>query len=244
MSLSPNDRNIKVWNIKNWECIFNHNINKDGSLRASCFLNQNSIIYIVSSHYQCYNDNSIKIFDLNGNKIKVINNSDEDTYFIETYLEEKNSKIYIITANHGYSKSYDFNENKLYHKYIGNDHRGHHSIIINNNNIVGIVNLIETSEDGKIRIWDFHSGDLLKIISVYNKWIHGICLWNNDLLFIGNISRKIILVELKTGKIIKEYSGHNNLVLTLKKIIHPKYGDCLVSQARLNDKIIIWKNKN
>ena len=35
---------------------------------------------------------------------------------------------------------------------------------------------------------------------------------------------------MKNGLIVKSLIGHNNEVLTIKKIIHPKYGECLISQ--------------
>ena len=38
LSVSENDNNIKIWNIKKWECLLNiQNINKIGILKSSCF---------------------------------------------------------------------------------------------------------------------------------------------------------------------------------------------------------------
>ena len=34
--------------------------------------------------------------------------------------------------------------------------------------------------------------------------------------------------------------GHNDKVLTVKKIIHPQYGECMLSQGNYDDKIILW----
>ena len=55
--------------------------------------------------------------------------------------------------------SYDYNKNKLYHKYFDNDKRGHSSFIIYNNK--SVIKLMESSNDGNIRIWNFHTGKLL-----------------------------------------------------------------------------------
>ena len=49
---------------------------------------------------------------------------------------------------------------KKYHKYCDNDNKDHNSIIINDTE--EIVKLIESCEDGNIRIWDFNEGHLLK----------------------------------------------------------------------------------
>ena len=34
--------------------------------------------------------------------------------------------------------------------------------------------------------------------------------------------------------------GHFNSVLTIKKIKHPKYGDCILSQGYNEDQIKLW----
>ena len=96
------------------------------------------------------------------NKIKEINDSNFTTFFIDSFYDNKYSKNYIITSNNGYIKSYDFNKNELYRKYCDNDNRGHFCIIINNDK--KIIKLIESVCDGNIRIWNFHSGVLLKKI--------------------------------------------------------------------------------
>ena len=64
---------------------------------------------------------------------------------------------------------------------------------------------------------------------------------DDDYLFAGCFDKTIKLIELTTGKVIKTLSGHNNLVLTVKYINHPKLGKCLISQAWHNEKIKIWK---
>ncbi len=47
-------------------------------------------------------------------------------------------------------------------------------------------------------------------------------------------------MELKDGFISKNMKGHDNSVLTIKKLKHPKYGDCLLSQGYNEDQIRIW----
>ena len=49
-------------------------------------------------------------------------------------------------------------------------------------------------------------------------------------------------MELKDGFISKIFKGHNNSVLTLKKIKHPTYGECMISQGYNVDQIKIWAN--
>ena len=69
------------------------------------------------------------------------------------------------------------------------------------------------------------------------------CLWNNDYIFAGCSDKTIKLVDLKKG-LIKSLNGHDDFVITVKKIILPEYGECLISQNNQNSKIKIWKNSN
>ena len=76
--------------------------------------------------------------------------------------------------------------------------------------------LIESSEDGHIRIWDFDLGILIKKIKIGNNFICGICLWNNDYLFVGCEDKKIELIDLNKGINIKNLIRHHNSVITIK----------------------------
>ena len=244
MSISHKDNNIKIWNVNNWECIQNFtSVNKDGYLLSACFLEENNQIYIITSNWNKNgNSENIKIFDLNGQKIKEINNSNEKTFFIDIYYDNLLSKKYIITGNLGYNKSYNYNDNQLYHKYNDKDTWSHNSIIIKN--IKNKIKLIESSCDGNIRIWNFHSGLLLNKIKISDNYLNGICLWNDNYLFVGCSDKSIKLVELKNGLLIKSSTTHTDKVITVKKIIHPKYGECLISQNLGKSEIKLWITKN
>ena len=242
LSISADDNNIKLWNIynNNINCLLNiKNINKNGRLYSACILNDNNNNYIITSSNNCEN---IKIFDFYGNKIREINNSNDTSNLIDIYYDNKLSKNFILTGNEDFIKSYDYNKNDIYKKYSDNDKRGHYSIIINETKEV--IKIIESSCDGNLRIWNFHSGELLKKIKVSNESLREICIWNNEYIFIGCDDKTIKLIELKNGKIIKELKGHINKVISIKTIIHPKYGKCLISQGAKNDCIKLWINKN
>ena len=248
ISLSHNDNNLKLWNINNFECLLNiKKVNETGWLSSACFFNYNNKNYILTSNN--YNGNksieNIKIFDLKGNKVKEINNSNYSTFFIDTYYDNKLSKNFIITGNKGYSQSYDYNENKKYFKYNDEDYQEsyfHMSIIIDDTE--KMKKMIESSCRGIIRIWDFHSAKLLNKIIINNEWLNSICLWNKEYLFVGCKDSSIKLIELNTNKVIKNMNGHNNRILTIKKMIHPKYGECLISQDADDSHIKLWINSN
>ena len=101
-------------------------------------------------------------------------------------------------------------------------------------------NLIESCLDGKIRIWDFHSGELLNKIIVSDLSLYGICLWNNNYLMVGCEDKNIKIIDLEKEKVIAELTGHNNKVTMIRKLFHPKYREFLVSQGHLNDGFKLW----
>ncbi len=250
MSISSEDNNIKVWNFNNWETVLNiNNANYVGYLYSACFFNDDNKNFIITSNRNkqgiC---ESIKIFDFNGYVTKEINNSKEQTYYLDTYYDDILLKKYIITGNVGYVKSYDYEKNDVYHIYNDNNYDSnsasfcHFSVAMKNDN--GKVKLIESCFDGNIRIWNFHSALLLFRIKISDQGLRGICLWNNNYLFIGCDDKTIKLIEIKNGLIVKCLDGHTNEVITVKKIIHPIYGECLVSQNGGESHIKFWINQN
>ena len=52
------------------------------------------------------------------------------------------------------------------------------------------------------------------------------------------------MINIKKGIIEKNIEGHNSGIFTIKKIYHPKYGECLLSQGYENDQIKLWININ
>ena len=90
ISISKENNNIKLWDINNFKCLINfENINKYGELYSACFLNDNNQIYIITSNFNNYGCESIKIFNLNKKKIKEIKDSNYSTYFIDSYFDNK-----------------------------------------------------------------------------------------------------------------------------------------------------------
>ena len=197
-----------------------------------------NINYIITSNKNYNNPEPIKVFDFNGNKVKEIYCSNDTVYYIDIYYDNNLLQNYIITGNDGYTKSYDYNKNEIYQKYYEVNNDGTFSIIINKKE--KIIELIESSCDGNVRIWDFHSSFLLKKIKVSNERLREICMWNNKYIFVGCDDKTIKLIQINNGKIIKELEGHINNVLSIKKFIHPKYGKCLLSQGAYKDSIKLW----
>ena len=246
ITISGDNNNIKLWDFINFECLLNiSEINKKGWLDSACFFDKDNNIYILTSNCNYnYPVERIKIFDLKGNKIKELNDSFDLTYFIDIYEDKKSNKNYIITGNKGYSKSYDYNDNKVYHKYIAENEKEefHMSILIDNNE--KITKMIESSCSGNIIVWNFHSRDLIKIININDEWLYSIGFLEKNILYLGCKNGEIKIIDINKGKIINNFKIHKEKVLTIKKINHPKYGECLISNDLYSVKLMIYKKIN
>ena len=246
---------IKIWDTYNWECILElKNIYKEGNIYSSLILNDNikNDLYIITSNCTLFKDSQpLKIYDLKGNFIKDIPDSNSKTFFLDIFHDIRHSKKYIISVNKEFVKSFDYEKNCCYKKYsdkpegkkINFDGFFYSSVIkfFDDNDFI---QLIVSGDDGFIRIWDFHEGNLIKKIETDKNCIFSLCLWNNDYLFGAGEDGRIKLIDLNAGVIINEIKGHNKMVCTIKKLIHPIYGECLVSQGFRKDQIILWRNKN
>ena len=244
MSVSDIDNNLKLWDANNWECILNlENVNKQGFLNSAYFLNDKNNIYIISSNWNFKNSEKIKVFNIKGEKIKEINDSDDKAVFITSFYDIKKLKYYIITGNDGYIRSYDYNENKAYNKYEKNKIvNSYYCLIIKY--FGNILYIISSNFDGYIRIWDFHSNEIIFTIYGGNKGLIGICFWDDTYIFSGASDQLLRVINLKKRKINKEFSGLKDILCTVQKINHPIYGECLITQGLLNDQIKLWTFKN
>jgi len=241
---------IKLWNIKTIECLLmikpaKENLKKD--IFIGCFLKNNKHIYIVlkSIAFFVFKE-PIKVFNLKGKKVKEINNSKkEQTYYLDNYYDEKINKHYIIAAGVQNIKSYKFDENVIYKTYCFKNSKNfvHFGFIINNDVLI----IIGASLDG-VYLWNFHSGVLLNLIKNKNKnyiSFSGICPWNDEYFFSAcNNDIELIKIDNNQKMIpICKLTGHINKIKYVKKIIHPKYGECLISQD-IKGIIKLWVNNN
>ena len=247
--------NIKVWDALDWECLANiKDIYREGNIYSAILLNnfKDNNIFIITSNCTLFkNSQPLKIYDLKGNFIKEIPDSKGKTFLLDLFHDIRHSKIYIISVNKEFVKSFDFLSNECYKKYDDKSQEkkinfdGYfYSSVVNYFDDNNMIQLIVSGDDGFIRIWDFHEGNLIKKIETDKNCIFSLCLWNENYLFASSEDAKIKLIDLKAGVIIKELKGHNKMVCSLKKIIHKKLGECLVSQGFRKDQILIWFNKN
>ena len=245
LSIADKNKNIKIWDIKDYNCIINiEDAYEGGFLFSSCFLIDeiNKKNYIISVNY---NSEPLKIFNFEGFNIRKIDNNNDQSYLVDTFFNTYLNKYYIIVGNENFIVSYSFENGELYKKYYDyTTFKCLHmffTLYQKENDIF----LIEADLIGYVRMWNFDAGTLIKKYIIGEKLkLRGMCLWNENFLFVGASDRKVKLVDLKTGEILDNLKC-NEIVCNIKKINSKKFGECLLMQGKSNNgQIKLWKNIN
>ena len=234
------DYSIKVWNIKTFLCeTWIKNVYAKKNIFSACLIinEYSSHIYIVTS---CVND-FMKIYDLKGRYRFSFGHCDENTFFVNSYFDIRNKKFYVINGNANDVKSYNAKSGELFKRYIGLPRCFHTGAVIYETKTETI--LIEIDGNGYIRMWNFHTANLIKSIFI-NTFLNlrGICLWSHKYLIIGANDHQVKIVDLKQGKVLKSSKEHTGTVCSLEKINTKLYGECLLSQG-MDGAIKLWSCK-
>ena len=248
ISVSYDSNYLKLWEIKNMKCLCHiQNINNDGFLFCAHFLSENfndsHNLYILTTNCNFYhNSGPIKKYDLKGNQIDILNNSEGlDILYLTDFCDVISQKQYLVAGTKRNILSFDIENNKIHQTFERQNDCMHCNIIINTQIKEGIIYMIETGTDGKLRIWDFHGVKILKTINVSNTWLYGMCLWDNNLIFVGDGNKNLRLIDLDKGEVIQILPGNNRMITTIKKNTLKKYGECLITQEYLKGEIKLWK---
>ena len=238
LMVSAGSRSIKVLDFSNFNCLLNiSKIYEEGYLNSACFLNNENNIYIITCN--CQGFENIKIYNLEGEIVKEIKETNDNNYYIDVYYDSINKINYIITCNKDCLRAYNFNNNEIFNEYFDENSEGHFNFLIKK--IGAITQLIESSYDGCIRIWNFHTGMMLKKIkNICDEGLNEICFLNDQYLFVGCNDDSIKLIDIDNGQIITCTKRHYTGVINVKKIYLEKYGECLISQAWKDSNIKLW----
>ena len=95
--------------------------------------------------------------------------------------------------------------------------------------------------NGIINIWDLHQKILINSIFINNNFLSQIIQWNEKYIIIINGNKNnISVMDLESGIIISQiFTKHEKGIMNIKKIIHPIYGESLLS-CGLEGDIFIW----
>ena len=241
ISCSNEDNRCKVWNMPNWECLHSIYIRFYGELTSICFssIEDNFFIYASTGN----NNEPIKYYDYTFKKEKILNNSKNETYYIEIFKDFKNNKEYLISCNHSQVNSYDIEKKILYKSFKDFNRNVRHlcAILVRINETT---KLIESDEEGMINIWAFQMSILLEKINVSKNPINEILLWKDNYLISSDYSN-LNLINIEEGKIIKRIKCDNkNELYSIEKIVLPQEGENLLIQNKSNEQIYMVKEIN
>ena len=234
---------IFIWNFNNLDCIlYLEKVYENGLINSSSILNENNHFYLITSNGQGKKFSfPLKVYDLNGNKIKEIINIKKNIFQMNIYYDKNLQKNFIIIIDWNLS-SYDYTNKKLYKKYQYKKdiYKGHiygNTVIINEEKKP--VKIVICDYKGFINIFNFHTGDLLFEI---RTGYYAFCVWNDNYILVGETYDRFSVINISSPKDKKFFTEHKGMVGKIMKLVYPEYGECLIT---IDDyKIKLWTIKN
>lgn len=240
------DRSIKVWSVEEkWKNIINiPDAHTDYSIFSVQIFYNHLLngLFIISSNM---NEKAIKIWEC---EVK-----DDDSFlpvcqkimqdvggikFVSIWFDSKSEegKYYLLTANDKEVTSFEFLNNESYKGYKLDTATTFTSVVVNEKGW-----LINSDINGIIRVFDFHSGELVKTIirSSAKIRISGICLWNENLLLAASNDKAILLFDLEEEKHTRSFTDHRSEVYCVKTFDNPMFGKSFFSYG-FDSHIKLW----
>ena len=228
---SSYDKSIKVWNVDSMDTpvVSIPEAHANGYIFTPCILSHEKLPenYIISAA----DDECIKVFDFNGKFTDKKLRFDGYINLLTTYYDKKEDKFFIIDANSRNVEVFNFDDLSSYKYYKLKIDCTHSYIIVYENEKTNQVQLIDSNMKGFIHIWDFHTAECLKSISI-NSFVNGICLWDEQYLISTGKDKEVKIIDLKEGKVTRRLTGHTRETLSAHKIHLSKYGDCIISHGK------------
>ena len=202
--------------------------------------------YIITSTYSTSNDisnSATKIYSLeSGEYLFYIKESNYDNIYYLLLWYNKQSKVnYLIQFS--YKKilinSLEPDNNELYAKLVHEPENEHYSGFIFSKDDSEF--LCTSCYNGFIHVWNLYTKKIIFVIETKLILCH-IIQWNEKYAIAANFENKsFIVVDLEEKKIYNDINQEHTMeVKCVKKLLHPKFGECLLSAGR--DNIIkLWK---
>ena len=254
---------VLVWNLNTFTIIHTINTEYKGSINSFLIIFNYDYILTSTDGANSIKD-STKIYSLfSGKFVKIIPNSyKNETLYMINWI---NNKDYIIELCYQYIIVYELLNGNIYHIFKDNKiNCYYYTGFISNENKY----LYTCSSKGDINIWDLYNKKKIFTIKIKSGELFKILPWSIEKSKLYNKIHNYILVADRANKGIyciyinfkKENIDKNNnnfdinyniftlyrngkVIKCIKKIIHPKYGESLLSSN--NDKNIdLWINNN
>jgi hypothetical protein len=235
---------IKVWDLTN-NYNLKHSIQIDYSENTiiySCFLYfpENDEDYLITSSNERESNDYTKIYSFaNGSLI----NNMEDTNRSEIYyllLWSKNDKDdFLIECSNQLVVIHDLKTKKLVRGLHTNNTTIHNSACIIRKDEIDY--LYVGNINGIINIWDLNTFQLKGNVTHRKSYFYHLINWSNKFILVAEkFSGCIIVIDTTSNRVITVITNKDEIfVNSLKKIIHPDYGESLLS-SDFSNKIYLW----
>ena len=226
---------VKLWNLSEFKLVYSI-LTQYHSNIFSCLYIDNLNYFIISTGHNDINTDYTHVYKFDDGSLikKIFDTNTHSTYYILYYFYENNH--YLIECGCGKIYIYNILTNELFKELKKEKNESDHysACIINNN-------LCVSSDNGYIDIWDLNNGNLIKSINCKKSNFYGIISWNEKFLIVADSANySFCIIDIKIGKKISNIGGiHQGGVICLKKIIHPIFGESLLSNDDEGD-IKLW----
>ena len=236
---TSNERSVKVWNLRTYTCKLTISHCHTGLYLYSALLlfdDANDQSYVVTT---CPNE-YMKLWDFNtGKYIREIGSQNDYTYFINSWYYKK--EYYIINATNSNVRMYKIKQPKeLYKEFKTPQSTWHMSAFVEK--IKNIYYLFESDGNGYLRVWNIETKEIYRSIQAQGCNLRGICLWNEKYVIGASSDKGFKVINIESGIVESSIKGHDNVLCTVHKIVHPLYGESLVSSG-IDGKIKLWTIK-
>ena len=243
---SGKNSEVKVWDLSdNYSLLFSLKI--DYSINTniySCilFFSENKGNYLITSSNENKDEDYTKIYDFNTKELKAnleLTNQVEIFYMLSW---NNGTNDYLIESSNGRILLHNLETKKLFHILNPPNKSCQNSMCLIRNPDTNKLDLLGvTTIHGSIDFWDLTTFKLKFSVIYKTSYFYDIINWYDKYIIVGEkFNSSIIIIDLLQQKVITVIKNKNNsFVISLKKIRHPLFGECLLS-SDLDNNISLW----
>ena len=231
---------VKLWNLSEFKLVYSILTQYHSNIFSCLFIDYLNY-FIISTGHTDINTDFTHVYKFEDGSLikKIVDTNTHSTYYILYYFYDNNH--YLIECGCGKIYIYNILTNELFKELKKEKNESdHYSACIIKKNILCV-----SSDNGCIDIWNLINGNIIKSINCKNCKFYGIISWNEKYVIVAdsaNYSFNVIDVEI--GKNISRIGGiDEGGVICLKKIMHPIFGEGLLSNDDEGD-IKLWSVNN
>ena len=199
--------------------------------------------FLITSSNSNENNDYTKIYDFsNGALVENINFTNRvDIYYLLLWNKENNDYLIQCSIRDIYLYNFENKDITVLHKNENSTIHNSACLVKKND---GIDYLYVGNVNGLIDVWNLQNYNLEQSIKYSKSYFYHLISWNNRYILVAEkMNCSIIVIDTEVNKVVSVYKDiHQSFVVSLKKIMHPIYGECLLS-SDLNNEIYLWTHR-